>query len=273
MLYPDRADRVSHKRAGGLKSQGNTGVETSVSGDRTGPAIDEARAAGDATFPVFDLGIAPYGPVQDLQGRLRGAVADGDLPGIILLLEHTPVITLGNRRSSTDLRDTALIRSRGIEVAESERGGQATLHAPGQLVSYPIVPIPRRDLRVFVGGLEEVLRLLLARFGVAAHRHEGRPGLYVEGRKIASVGLRCHRWVSSHGTSLNVSVDLTLFDLIVACGEPELRQTSLQALTSRAPTMGQVKAAYLHAARSVFGWDLDAPRELPYSQVEAALGL
>ena len=222
---------------------------------------------------MFDLGVAPYLPVQDLQGRLRSAVAEGTVPGVILLLEHTPVITLGNRRSPGDLRDSQLIRGKGLEIAESERGGQATLHAPGQLVSYPVVPIPRRNLRAFVRGLEDVLLLLLEEFGVGAQRREGRPGLYVDGRKIASVGLRCHRWVSSHGTSLNVNVDLSLFDLIVACGEPELRQTSLHALTGEAPPMKQVKAAYLRAAATVFDWSLCEPRELAHSEVEAALGL
>ncbi|MBN1321830.1 MAG: lipoyl(octanoyl) transferase LipB [Thermoleophilia bacterium] len=238
-------------------------------------SASDSRAAAPAggAYPVFDLGIAPYLPVQDVQGRLRSAVADGFIPGVILLLEHTPVITLGNRRSPGDLRDSAPIRARGLEVAESERGGQATLHAPGQLVSYPIVPVPHRDLRAFVRGLEEILRLLLQEFGVSAHRREGRPGLYVDGRKIASVGLRCHRWVSSHGTSLNATVDLSLFDLIVACGEPELRQTSLQALTGETPPMSQVKAAYLRAAQTVFGWDLCAPKEISYAEVEAALRL
>jgi len=228
---------------------------------------------GTGAYSVFDLGVAPYLPVQELQGRLRSAVADRTIPGVILLLEHTPVVTLGNRRTPGDLRDSLLIAGKGLEIAESERGGQATLHAPGQLVSYPVVPIPRRDLRAFVRGLEEVLLLLLEEFGVGARRREGRPGLYVDGRKIASVGLRCHRWVSSHGTSLNVNVDLSLFDLIVACGEPELRQTSLHALTGEAPPMKQVKAAYLRAAATVFDWSLCEPRELAHSEVEAALGL
>lgn len=229
--------------------------------------------SSNEAYPVFDLGVAPYLPVQELQGRLRSAVAAGVVPGVILLLEHTPVVTLGNRRSPDDLRDSSLVRSRGLEVVESERGGRATLHAPGQLVGYPIVPIPHRDLRAFVAGLEEILVLLLEELGVSAHRRDGRPGLYVDGRKIASVGLRCHRWVSSHGTSLNVTTDLSLFDLIVACGEPDLRQTSLQELTGEAPPMNRVKTAYLWAAETVFGWSLSTPRKLSYSEVEAHLGL
>ncbi len=175
---------------------------------------------------MFDLGIAPYLPVQYLQARLRARVADGDIPGVILLLEHEPVITLGSRGAHADLRSPALVAAQGIEVVTSERGGQTTLHAPGQLVSYPIVPIPRQDLRSYVHNLEETLISLLGDLGVTASRRDGRPGLYVNGDKIASVGLRCSRWVSSHGTSLNVTIDLALFDLIVSCGEADLRQTS-----------------------------------------------
>jgi lipoyl(octanoyl) transferase len=222
---------------------------------------------------VFDLGIAPYGPVQELQGRLRRAVADGVVPGVVLLLEHYPVITLGNRGSPDDLCDLSQIRSIGIEVSPSERGGQATLHAPGQLISYLIVPIPERNLRRFVHDLEEALVVLLGGFGVEAQRREGRPGLYVEGDKIASLGLRCHRWVASHGTSLNISVDLSLFDFIVSCGEPGLRQTSLTALTGLDYGMDLVKERYVEAIARVFGWELTASRTMKYDRVETALGL
>jgi lipoyl(octanoyl) transferase len=224
-------------------------------------------------LPVFDLGIAPYGPTQALMTRLSAMVAERTLPGVILLLEHMPVITLGNRGEMADLLDEAAIRRFGIEVAPSERGGQATLHAPGQLVSYPIVPVPRRDIRAFVYDLEEVLRVLLDRLGVAAHRRAGHPGLYVDGEKIASIGLRCRRWVSSHGTSLNVGLDLSLFDLIVSCGEPGLRQTSLEELIGRHYGMDRIKALYLDSARQVFGWKLAPMGALPCDAVERALGV
>jgi lipoyl(octanoyl) transferase len=224
-------------------------------------------------LPVFDLRVAPYQPVQELQARLRTAVADRRLPGVILLLEHEPVITLANRCTAADLREPALIQSRGVPVVPSVRGGRATLHAPGQLVAYPVVPIPRRDLRAYVHDLEEVFVLLLADLDVPARRREGRPGLYVQGDKIMSLGLRCHRWVASHGTSFNVSVDLSLFDLVVSCGETELRQTSLQAVTGRSYNMDHIKSAYLRAFRQVFEWELAPMHTLPYESVEQTLGL
>jgi lipoate-protein ligase B len=228
-------------------------------------------------FPVFDLGVAPYVPVQALQGRLRASVANGLVPGVLLLLEHEPVITLGSRAGPQDLRDGvpegAASRGAALPVVTTERGGQATLHAPGQLVSYAIVPIPGRDLGEYVRGLEETIILVLAALGITGQRSQGRPGVYVDGEKISSLGLRCQRWVSSHGISLNVSVDLSLFDTIVSCGEPHLRQTSIERLSAVKADMAQVKSLYLHAVKQVFGWCLLPVRAVSYEGIEAELGL
>jgi lipoate-protein ligase B len=121
--------------------------------------------------------------------------------------------------------------------------------------------------------LEEANILLLADLGIVAERRPGRPGLYVEGDKISSVGLRCQRWVSSHGTSLNVSIDLSLFEAIVSCGEPQMHQTSIRGLLGRAPAMADVKQAYIRAVQQVFGWHFADLRPVSYSRVEADLGL
>jgi lipoate-protein ligase B len=238
------------------------------------------------SYRAFDLGLAAYLPVQALQRRLRAAVADGRTPGALLLLEHEPVITLGSRAGTQDLRGEPLAAEdlaadaahnmqvlRGIPVAESERGGQATLHAPGQLISYPVMPIPGRDLSAYVRGLEEANILLLAEYGIQAERRQGRPGLYVDGDKISSVGLRCQRWVSSHGTSLNVSVDLSLFDSIVSCGEPHLRQTSIQRLTGLVPDMPDLKQSSLRLVKQVFGWEFEPLSPVCHDRVESELGL
>ena len=222
-------------------------------------------------IPVLDLGLAPYIPVQDLQGRLRDAVVTGAIPGVLLLLEHEPVITLGSRAGDNDLRSSP--GGTRVAVVRSERGGQATLHAPGQLVSYPIVTVAGHDLRAYVESLEETLLALLADLDVVARRRQGKPGLYVGEDKIASVGLRCRRWVASHGTSLNVTVDLSLFDQIVSCGEPALRQTSLEAVSGRTCTMAEIKARYTDAAQKVFGWDLLPMRTAVHNDVERVLGI
>ncbi len=258
---------------------------------------------------MLDLGLAPYEPLQALQGRLRQAVADGSLPGVLLLLEHEPVITLGSRGTDGDLRLDARIGSgpdsgchpervadrelgtglwsaaepdsgpevsslvASIPVLRSERGGQATLHAPGQLVSYPVVPVPGRDLARYVSDLEGCLIALLAGYAINAERRAHHPGLYVSGEKIASVGLRCQRWVASHGTSLNVNIDLTLFESIVSCGEAELRQTSMRSLLGAPLAMREIKEAYCRAAGEVLGWRLAPMRQLAFSQVERELGL
>ncbi|GAB4245982.1 MAG: lipoyl(octanoyl) transferase LipB [Thermoleophilia bacterium] len=220
-------------------------MHTSPNTTTTRPAIAPIRP--------FDLGIVPYREAQELQRRLRRAVAGGLLPGALLVLEHPVVITLGSRAGLADLRGEAVAHGKPVEVVHSERGGAATLHAPGQLVAYPVMPIPGRDLRRYVRGLEEVLVRLLADLGIVAERSPGRPGLYVAGDKIASVGLRCERWVASHGTSLNVSLDLGLFDLIVSCGEHGLRQTSIAELTGSAPSMEELKSRYVQIFAEVFG--------------------
>ncbi len=225
------------------------------------------------TIPVFDLGVCPYEPVQQLQAILRDAVADRAIPGVLFLLEHTPVITLGSRGSEADLISGGALSGPDIPVIRSERGGAATLHAPGQLVCYPVVRLPRQDLRAFVAGLEETLIYLLAPLSVAAERKMGAPGLYVRDRKIASVGLRCRRWVASHGTSLNVTVDLGLFDRIVSCGEAGLVQTSVLAETGEAPTMDVLKTEYVRAFEKVFPFRAGRPERSDHQEVLQRLGV
>ncbi len=269
--------RESQASANAVRQGGDQGSATRESGAAPGSWPRDRRSRRTSPLPplpVLDLGVAPYQPVQDLQRRLRDLVAEGATRGVLLLLEHEPVITLGTRAGLQDLRSaTALPRKPLPAIVESERGGQATLHAPGQLVSYPIIPIPGHDLAHYVSVLEEVLIVLLRDLDIAAERKQGSPGLYVDGLKIASVGLRCRRWVTSHGTSLNVDIDLDLFDFIVSCGDPDLRQTSIKELTGRAQNMTDIKNRYLAAAREVCGWEFLPTRTVSWDQVEGMPGL
>jgi len=221
---------------------------------------DPSRGRGDrvsdmSPLACYDLGITAYEPLQQLQAAWRRAVASGAAPPVLLLLEHLPVVTLGMRADPlTSLVDGHPLPA--LPIARSERGGLATLHSPGQLISYPIMKLPHKDLRAYVWGLEEVVVRLLATYQLEAERRPGRPGVYVDGRKIASVGLRCERWVASHGTSLNVDPDLALFDRVVCCGDPSLRQTSLASLLEHAPTLADVKNLYPAVFAEVFGMSM-----------------
>ncbi|MDE2969019.1 MAG: lipoyl(octanoyl) transferase LipB [Chloroflexota bacterium] len=181
--------------------------------------------------PVFHwLGRVEYARAWALQAALverrkRGATGD-----TVLLLEHPHVVTLGRRGRMDDvLLDAEGLASAGIAVHEADRGGEVTYHGPGQLVGYPIMDIRALGGPVrYVRALEAALIAALAGFGVEGRRHEGMPGAWVGERKIAAIGLRVSRGVSSHGFALNVSTDLAYFGHIVACGVPHLPVTSLE---------------------------------------------
>lgn len=183
---------------------------------------------------VRRLGVVGYGAALDLQRRLvadrqRDIVADQ-----LLLLEHPPVITLGARADAGNvLASPAALRRRGVEVHDARRGGDVTYHGPGQLVGYPIVLLKpdRCDVRRYVRDLEEVLIRAAADFGVRAARAPGLTGVWVGDDKLAAIGVRLSRWVTSHGFALNVTTDLDDFTLIRPCGLADRGVTSLRRLT------------------------------------------
>ncbi len=181
---------------------------------------------------VIELGRRPYGDVLELQRRLcRDRIAGTQPEDLLLLLEHDPVVTLGRSTlpSSLPLSPAALV-ARGIEVFEVERGGDVTLHAPGQLVGYPIFHLEqhRPDLHWYLRQLEEALIRALAAFSIEAERSTGRTGVWTKGRKIASIGIHVKQWVTFHGFALNVTTALDLFDLIVPCGLHGVTMTSIR---------------------------------------------
>jgi len=184
------------------------------------------------------LGRVPYGEALTLQRRLCRARIDGALDhDVLLLVEHPPVVTLGRSTQASSLPlGPALLGQRGVDVHEVERGGDVTLHAPGQLVGYPILHLEhhRTDLHWYLRSIEAALIDALGALGVAAERRAGLTGVWTEGRKIASIGVHVKRWVTFHGFALNVSTDLSLFDLIVPCGIAGVRMTSVAAETGRA---------------------------------------
>ena len=201
-------------------------------------------------FRRLDLGRRAYAPALALQERLLRRVADGTARPALLLVEHDPpVITLGRRAGDRDvLVGPDELARRGVELHRAARGGAATWHGPGQLVAYPILPLRAwgLGLRAYQRRLEETVLQLLRRLGAAGERVEGRTGVWAVGGKIASIGVAARRWVSYHGVALNVTTDPEAFGLIVPCGEPDGRVTSLRRLGVTA-SVDDVKPAFVEA--------------------------
>jgi len=181
---------------------------------------------------VTDLGAMPYAEALALQRDLAGARLSGAVPeDVLLLVEHPPVITLGrSAKASHLLASPGLLAARGVETFEVERGGDITFHGPGQLVGYPIVDLTqhRQDLHWYLRQLEEVMIRSLASCGIPAARNPGKTGVWVGDRKIASIGVHARQWVAWHGFALNVTTDLSYFDLMVPCGIPDVVMTSVE---------------------------------------------
>jgi len=173
----------------------------------------------------------PYGEALELQrsiarDRISGAISQD----VLLLMEHPPVVTLG--RSSKEKHLVAspeFLLAHGVELFEVERGGDVTFHGPGQLVGYPIVDLKRhrQDLHWYLRKIEEALINTLADYGIPGERNTSYTGVWTRGKKIASIGVHARDWVTWHGFALNVTTDLSFFDLIVPCGITGVVMTSI----------------------------------------------
>lgn len=186
-----------------------------------------------------------YGDGLELQQLLVEQRKSNQIPDQLLLLEHPPVITLGvkTRNDRSHVVATAqMLEDQGVQVFESGRGGDVTYHGPGQLVGYPIMDLrpDRCDVHRYVRDLEEMLIRVAAAFGVTAGRLPGLTGVWVGGDKLAAIGVRIARWVTSHGFALNVSTNLAHFDLIVPCGISDKGVTSLDRVTGQQLDMDEV---------------------------------
>ncbi len=212
------------------------------------------------------LGLVPYREAWDIQLRMHKEVAEGGRPDTLLLVEHPHVYTLGRRGQEEDiLIDGAELARLGIEVHHTDRGGEVTYHGPGQLVGYPILNLRRwggGPLK-YVRALERTLIETLAEFGVGAES-EGRPtGAWVGDRKIAAIGVKVSRRVTTHGFALNVCPDLSYFYHIVPCGMPDARVTSLSLEVGRTVTVSEVVPIIVERFGSVFGLRMERLASTP----------
>lgn len=198
---------------------------------------------------VQDWGTIDFHDAWRRQRELADAVLRLDHPDTLVFCEHPSVITLGRTtQEGSVLQSAELLAQQGIDVVATNRGGEATVHNPGQLVGYPIVHLARsrQDLHWFLRLLEQSVIDVLAVHGLAAQRVDGLTGVWIgESRKICAIGIHCSRWVTSHGFALNVSNDLRLFDAIVPCGIRERGVTSIEHELSGGsmplPSMQQLK--------------------------------
>jgi lipoate-protein ligase B len=215
------------------------------------------RAPGNRELWIERLGLMDYGRALDFQRAVAKARIASEIPeDVLLLLEHPPVVTLGRSAKEAHLlASPALLRARGVELFEVERGGDITFHGPGQLVGYPIIDLTRhkKDLHWFLRQVEESLIVALAAFGIVAGRNPGLTGVWTQGRKIASIGVHARDWVTWHGFALNVSTDLTYFELMVPCGIQAVTMTSIEAEAGHPVSPARVEAEVSSAFASIFG--------------------
>lgn len=181
---------------------------------------------------VCHLGHIPYSDGVTIQETLRARRQARELPDVLLMLEHPPVYTRGRRSGAQDLPfPEDFYRAKGIDVAETDRGGKLTYHGPGQLVGYPIMGI--EDISCYLRTMEAAIIAALAEQGIAARSRASEgidyTGVWVEERKIASIGVHVSRGVTTHGFAVNVENDLDPFSYVVACGLPDVQMTSIAA--------------------------------------------
>jgi len=178
------------------------------------------------------LGRQAYEPIWEMQKELVAKRQQGLVPDTVILVEHDPVYTLGKNADENHLLQS---RREDVPTFTVERGGDVTFHGPGQIVGYPILDLHDHRLSIswYMRSLEEMLIRALAEFGIEADRREGLTGVWVEDRKIASLGVRLSRWVTMHGFALNVNTDLSYFDGIIPCGIFECGVTSMESILGK----------------------------------------
>ena len=211
----------------------------------------------DRRLLVVNLGYLAFSESLEFQRAVSAARIIGAVPDdVLLLVEHPPVVTLGRSTKGENLHiSEALLAARGVERFDIERGGDATFHGPGQLVGYPIVDLKRhtQDLHWYLRQVEEALIVALAGAGLRAGRVRKYTGVWIDDRKIASIGVHARDWVTRHGFALNVSTDLSYFDLFTPCGIPDVVMTSVsRELGDAAPTMPAMQHLTADAFATVF---------------------
>jgi lipoyl(octanoyl) transferase len=216
------------------------------------------------TLEVRRLGVVSYADALDLQRALVDDRQRGRIGDVLLLLEHPHVLTLGVRGDGGRghiLATAEQLAACGVEVHEAGRGGDVTYHGPGQIIGYPILDLrpDRCDVHCYIRDLEEVLIRTAGDYDITARRVPGLTGAWVGLEKLAAIGVRIARWVTSHGFAFNLTTDLTYFDLIVPCGIADRGVTSLERLLGRSIDRREAEDKLIANFCDVFGLARIAP--------------
>lgn len=221
----------------------------------------------DRSIEHIRLGYQSYLKTLNLQSRLMDLKKDGLDDDFLLTVEHPHTYTIGSAGSKENLLvNDDYLKTKGIDLHFSGRGGDITYHGPGQLVIYPILNLNHyyKDLHRYLRDLEEVIILTLRRFDIDAGRIEGLTGVWVGERKLASIGIRMSKWITMHGSALNVSPDLTLFDNIIPCGIKDKSVSSISEILGKPVQIENVIPEYLSAFSEVFGVTLNENKDSSY---------
>ncbi|WP_373498265.1 lipoyl synthase [Desulfococcus sp.] len=210
---------------------------------------------------VVDWGVIGYGEAFRRQKNMVAERIADRCPDRLLLVEHPPVVTLGRGGGLADLCVAPeVLRRKEVALHHADRGGRATFHGPGQLVAYPILKLEEKDLHAYLRRLLEMLADVLRSYGLIPEFREGTPGVWVGGAKIASVGIAVRKWVTYHGAALNVSTDPGWFSLIVPCGRPDERMTSIESETGHPVDLSETKKRFVRSFGRIFDRDMAVVR-------------
>ncbi|MCK5758173.1 MAG: lipoyl(octanoyl) transferase LipB [Clostridiales bacterium] len=211
---------------------------------------------------VIDLGTMEYGECLELQRKLRDQRIADEIGDTLLLVEHTPVLTMGRRGQNDNVVvSEEFLKENGIDVHWVERGGDVTYHGPGQLVVYPIFNLIHfgKDIHTFVDNLINSISVVLKdEFGLTSHREDGKhTGVYIGKDKIAAIGLAIRRWVSMHGFAFNINTDLSHFRWIVPCGLNDRGVTSVKEQIGKEVDYNKVKIKIVEAMAKIYDFDYE----------------
>jgi len=206
----------------------------------------------------LEMGLVPYEEALELQHLLMEKKKNGEEEDYLITLEHPHTYTIGSTGSEKNLLvSNEYLKTKGISLQHIGRGGDITYHGPGQLIAYPVLDLNhyQKDLHKYLRDLEEVLMLTVKQFGITAERKTELTGIWVNDEKLASIGIRMSKWITIHGSALNVATDLKLFDNIIPCGIMDKSVTSMSKLLGYTIDIEDVTPLYVNSFADVFGID------------------